>query len=572
MSVCVLVAPVFSTAAQQEKPEINLVGNSALSKEEVLSIFSDGRIASTAGGLDSLLQDIRGVYARHGYLRVAIDSVEMTTDGRDGIAGNLVIHILEGPQAIVGTVRFTGLTALSESAANALLDLPTATPFLPRKLEEGIERILNRYEAVGYPFAKVRVQDVQLANHGDSDFAHIVIAVDEGPVLTIDEIRVEGNSNTRSDVIVREARVNKGMFPTFELRQRIKRRLERMPLFSRVSLPEYFVTRDGRGGILLRVEEGNPNRFDGILGYVPSSKQGEQGFVTGLVSIHLGNLFGTGRRLSTRWQKEDRLTEEIGVRYLEPWVLSLPLNAEIGFSQRRQNSTYTRRLMDGRIDVMATDQLSFGVSLTQSDVFPAEGRQSSVPQSQSRSLGAFFSYDTRDRSFSVTQGLRYFTEYQTGSKRNTGAAVGSNTVQKIILDVEYFHAIAQRQILATSLHGREFKSGSIEASDLFQIGGTTTLRGYRENQFQGSRLAWATIEYRYLVDDRTFAYAFVDGGYVLTPEIPRAGLSTVEHQKIGYGIGVAAGTALGVIGVSIALGEGDTFSTAKLHVRLVNEF
>ena len=31
-------------------------------------------------------------------------------------------------------------------------------------------------------------------------------------------------------------------------------------------------------------------------------------------------------------------------------------------------------------------------------------------------------------------------------------------------------------------------------------------------------------------------------------------------------------SALGLIGVSIALGEGDTFSTAKIHIRLINEF
>jgi outer membrane translocation and assembly module TamA len=45
-----------------------------------------------------------------------------------------------------------------------------------------------------------------------------------------------------------------------------------------------------------------------------------------------------------------------------------------------------------------------------------------------------------------------------------------------------------------------------------------------------------------------------------------------ETTKFGYGIGLRVDSGLGMIGVNIGFGEGDTFSTAKLHVRLMNEF
>jgi hypothetical protein len=85
-------------------------------------------------------------------------------------------------------------------------------------------------------------------------------------------------------------------------------------------------------------------------------------------------------------------------------------------------------------------------------------------------------------------------------------------------------------------------------------------------------MAWASLEYRFLVDNRSYLYVFGDGAYILTPEIPRLGLEQTEVQKLGYGIGVAVGTSVGVIGLSVAFGDGDTFSTAKLHVQLINEF
>jgi outer membrane protein insertion porin family len=112
----------------------------------------------------------------------------------------------------------------------------------------------------------------------------------------------------------------------------------------------------------------------------------------------------------------------------------------------------------------------------------------------------------------------------------------------------------------------------LDASDLFRLGGAATLRGYREGQFSGSRLVWMNLEYRFLVAPRSFFYGFVDAGYILQPDIVTAHLTASEQSKIGYGIGVRMDSALGLIGVSFALGEGDTFSTSKIHIRLINEF
>ena len=40
---------------------------------------------------------------------------------------------------------------------------------------------------------------------------------------------------------------------------------------------------------------------------------------------------------------------------------------------------------------------------------------------------------------------------------------------------------------------------------------------------------------------------------------------SAQALKYGYGIGIRVETAIGIVGVSFALGEGDTFSDAKIH-------
>jgi outer membrane protein insertion porin family len=185
-------------------------------------------------------------------------------------------------------------------------------------------------------------------------------------------------------------------------------------------------------------------------------------------------------------------------------------------------------------------------------------------------------YDSRDNPVTPTHGLLYSTEYQTGIKQtlsNDAFPVGSrSTTRKIVFDLLYYLSPFPRQVISTELHLRDFSNDHADVSDLFRIGGATTLRGYREGFFIGSRLAWTNLEYRVLVTPRSYFYGFMDFGYIVQPAFATPDGRTSEQNKIGYGIGVRMDSDLGLIGVSIALGEGDTFSTAKIHIRLINEF
>ena len=107
---------------------------------------------------------------------------------------------------------------------------------------------------------------------------------------------------------------------------------------------------------------------------------------------------------------------------------------------------------------------------------------------------------------------------------------------------------------------------------MYRFGGMRTLRGYRESQFLGSRVAWSNTEYRFILARRSFFYVFVDGGYYLRPADDVRGIARTDAFKYGYGLGLQLETGLGNLGVSFALGQGDSFSNGKIHFGLINEF
>lgn len=515
-------------------------------------------------------------FAEAGFPFGRVDSVEFRPAG-DRRSIDVILHVREGKRARFSEPEVEGTEAVAPSILLSGTEMRKGAVFSPRVMERSIASFLRIYEAAGYPFATVRIRDLRFVEGPDELEAHVTLQVEEGVLARIEKLRVEGNTTTRSDVIARAAGFNAGDLYTSDLPARMQEKLRRLQLFSNVSLPELTVDTNRTVGLYLNVVEGNSNRFDGIVGYVPQSGSGGTGYLTGFVDVQFRNIFGTARRLSVRWNRETQTSQEISLRYREPWLLSLPVAVEGGYMQRKQDSTYVRESYDLLFETALVGDLSVGLAVAGNSVTPSEGfGRTVVGRSSALSVGVSVSYDSRNDRVTPTSGLRYLTEYHTGEKELTttgrGTGSGRSSTQKLTVAVESYTSLFQNQVLAVVVSARDFRSDAVDGGDLCRLGGATTLRGYREGQFLGSRIAWANVEYRLLAGQRSFVFAFLDVGYASVPRREEYGLTGDEIRRFGYGVGAHIDTPLGIIGLSLAFGQGDTFSSAKLHLRFVNEF
>jgi outer membrane protein assembly factor BamA len=560
--------------SQERRPvrSLSVAGNVSIPSAVILRWLE-----SRPGGsfLASDVQTIAAEYAAEGFPLARVDSVSFRSAADTGQV-DVTLWIAEGRPARIMSIRFEGVKALDEASLRQSLHCSVGGTFVPSALERDIGALLEVYEKSGYPFARISLSELAFQEQGEVLGTDIVLMVEEGILARINHVRVEGNTTTKTGFIVREARISNGEVFRGDQPVKVRQRLQKLQLFSSVSSPELFLHEDGTVGLSLKVTEGNPNRFDGIIGYVPPSGSNE-GYVTGLADVQFRNIFGTGRRLSARWFRETQSSQEINLEYREPWVVTLPVNAEAGFFQRKQDSTYVRSAFRFSADVMATDQLSVGLVISTEQVTPTEGfGRLTVSDNHSLNIGIVVTYDSRDDPVTPTSGINYRTEYATGYKKISSAPLGGqnsrSTTQALSFDLEFAASALEKQVLAVNVSARDFRSGAVEVSDLFRLGGASSLRGYREGQFLGSRIAWTNLEYRLLAGGRSYAFAFFDAGYVQTPDRTEVGLSGQDFSRVGYGAGLRVDTPLGLIGVSLAFGKGDTFGTAKLHIRLANEF
>jgi outer membrane protein insertion porin family len=564
--------------------KISFSGNDYFSSNRLLNM-----IVSKPGGEfinEQFELDIKNVitnYQNEGFLNCSVNKIERSFNF-DSSSISITVDIDEGTQVLIGEIIFNGNKYFSEEFLKSNMYTKTGDPLDGVSLNRDMDEILTKYEEKGFTFAAVSVKEIAPYNDNGTQKLRIVITIDENEKIKIDDIAIEGNTTTKKNVIIREIRLSDENIVTRENILDIKRTLENTGYFESVEQPKIYKYKNSTL-LLIKVKEGNTNTFDGIVGYVPPAQNEDNGYFTGLVNLSLRNLFGTGRRIDAKWQKDAVSTQELELKYLEPWILGYPVNAGIGFLQRIQDSTYIRRNVYFKADALITRTFTASLLGHFERIIPTltDEEQSSfsysVFDSRTLSTGVEIKFDNRDYVYNPSSGIMGKTSYLVGQKRIYNLSnfpgldiPGDFTVQKGTVDFDFYYSFFKRQTSLVSLHGVEIRSPKFENADFFRLGGSKTVRGYREEQFLASRAAWANFEVRYSLTRKTFASLFYDAGYYKKP-LDEITLAPEQQEFIfGYGIGIRIETPLGIFGVSYALGKGDSMLEGKVHFGLINDF
>jgi outer membrane protein insertion porin family len=392
---------------------------------------------------------------------------------------------------------------------------------------------------------------------------------------------VRGNDFTRDHVVLRETRIDSGeVYRQYKV-DKIPGALMRLGYFKWVNPPKLEMLTENDARLVIELAEGSVNKFDGIVGYNPAAAE-VPGYISGFVNLQFGNLFGTGRTLDANWEQRTSETQEFRLRYKEPWIFGWPLNIDAGIRQTIQDTSYVERNAGFGFDYVHNQYLSLFTRFARRSISPdsAGARLFNILPSTSLDLGAGMLFTTVDNNLNPQGGLVYGASLQWSNKSVQHDSSQQNTARpsfeqhRISIDFNIYIPLFRFQVFALALHGRQITSDEpvIPVSEQYRLGGTKTLRGYREEQFRGSRIAWSNLEYRYLLGRYSRFFVFFDLGYYFREEMRNESLVKIQDLNTGYGIGVRIDTKIGLFGVDYGLAHGEGFSNGKVHVGLINEF
>lgn len=521
-------------------------------------------------------QKLENYLIRQGYLFAKINRIDAILDPAMS-AVNISINGSPGNIVLLGDIEIQADSIAALNYQN-VMRTKKYDVYNEKNIESDIKGMLSLAADSGYVFAEAHIQSIKTHNADNDILAAIVIRINEGDLVTIDDVEVKGNSYTKSYVVIRELAVRRGDTYSKAEIDKIPKDLLNLGIFKNVKTPTIIISKAGKYILSLVVEEGNATTFDGVVGYIPDKTSKSGGFFTGLLDFKFNNLFGTARRFDVHWEKPDQFSENFYFGYTEPWVLDYPLDLSIGLERTLRDSTYLEWKGNLKGKWRFSKNLSIVSSIEKQVVLPdsVSNRLLRLARYEQYNIEVGVVYDNRDYPLNPRAGFLIENRYTLGLKNNFGPGYlllqdnikSSEQIEMFKIGFEWYYEMLRNQVLAIRFYSNQVTGDRLQLTDYFWFGGARTLRGYRENQFSGDFVNWLKMEYRFLLSRDARIFLFNDWGAYRF----KNSAGKTEEILAGYGIGLRLDTALGIMAIDFGLGKNDDFSQAKIHFGIINRF
>jgi outer membrane protein insertion porin family len=483
------------------------------------------------------LDKLRDYYREQGYLDVEIAEDKVTFDYPS--SGRLVItlRVVEGRQYKVGDITFTGNSIHPSRLLGLVVRQRKGTVFVPSKLDKDVENLEDFYGRGGYLDTRVRLMRRPNLQTGNIDIEY---AITESEKFQVESINIEGNTKTKSIVVLRELVLGPGdVFDS--VRMKISKiRLENTRFFEDVNVTPESTNIPGRRNLRVALKEART----GNLTFGAGFSSLERAVVFAEVTQSNFDLFnrksffqGDGQKFRLRLQLGSQ-SSEVVLAFEEPWLFEREL--AFGFQLFRTTSdyqsafyeeiraggqVYLRKRLFGLVEGTGTYTYEV-VDIANVDPSAPSVIQGLSGQTAISKIGFSLLRDTRDKIINTTSGNRMELITEVAG----GPLGGDADYYRLEFRGSQFYPVFEFQEQVLSLIARTGvvenygDSQTVPFFDQYFLGGPQTLRGfeYREvgpkNSFGeplgGKTYGFFSAEYSFDVVKPIRFAIFYDGGFV----------------------------------------------------------
>ena len=553
---------------------------------------------------DDDLGKLRDYYNEQGYLDVEIAEDKITFDYPKPERLVITVRVNEGRQYKIGDISFKGNKVYSERILRLVPRQKKGMVFVPSKLDKDVETLEEFYGQVGYLQTRVRLVRKPNLTTGDIDIEY---QVSESEKFQVESIVIEGNSKTKSIVILRELVLGPGdVFDS--LRMKIsKLRLENTRFFEEpVNVTDESTNIPGRRNMKISVREART----GNLTFGAGFSSLERAVIFAEVTQSNFDLFnrrsffqGDGQKFRLRFQIGSQSSEVI-LAFEEPYLFEREL--ALGFQIFRQtsdfNSSFYQEIRTGgevylrkRLFNWLESRMSYAYQIVNIDNVAA-GAPAQILFAQGKSttskLGLSFIQDTRDKIISTTRGNYGSLDFGLAG----GPLGGDNNYYSMEFRGSKFFPVAEFQEQVLSVIGRAGVVDSFGQSnksrtrtfidpvtglpvtsapfvpgvpffDRYFLGGPQTLRGFEFRTVGpkdltgeptgGNTYGFLSLEYSLDVVKPVRFAIFYDAGFVNT--------DAYDFSPVAYNDNFGFGLRLFVAGAPLSLDFGIPLTGDKFN-------
>ena len=457
-------------------------------------------------------------------------------------------------------------------------------PFQNDQVKKLQEKILVNCQNNGYPFASIKLDSIVIRGNEIS----AKLNQDKNKFIRIDSIVMKGNATIAPVYIYNYIGLRPGSVYNEALITRITSRIRELP-FVKESNPNRILFSEKETSLELFLENKKASQFDGVLGLLPDNANPGKYTLTGEAHLKLQNALTRGEVMELNWKQLPVQSQDLKIHFLYPFLLNTPFGVDASLALFKKDTTYvdvTKNLgiqyqLTGNNYVKAfvnakESSLSSTSALKYATVLPDYADVSST------SYGLGFHFEKLDYRLNPRKGYSFETTASTGTRTiKKNKELPSNLYDSLRLQSTEYHVditfdfyfpLGNRHVIDYGMTGAYQYNLSIFTNELYRIGGLKTLRGFDEESILASSFGIMKIEYRYLLEQNSFLFAFFNKAYYRNNSRNK----NIHDTPIGFGTGITFETKLGIMSVSYALGkEFDNplyFRNGKIHFGILNYF
>ena len=534
---------------------VSFEGNEAFRRRTLLNLmelrpkpFSSVRFSSSR--LRSDVSSLEGYYRSQGFLNVQIEPEIARDSSRNRIMITVVVD--EGKRIKIGALQIVpGKTELDSTMFKPLWSR-AGRPLVNKHLNDDADLIEYEFARKGYLEAVV---EREIIVDSLSNTANVTFNISEGPLITVDDIRMKGMKSIKPRVVKRELAFKQGEVLTIDRLRKSERQLYRTNLFSRIRIepvlggPEEEVSKlpDDAYPVMVSVDEADFFRAEFGLGY-----GSEEGYRSS-VKTSYSNIFGLGHKLALNGNVSQKL-QKVETVYSTLWMLGLPLQMDGSLYYNRNDdkaNTYFGIFRGARLSVghLTNSDLAYQVWLKWEDVLKQN-------EKNTQSVGLGLTYDTRDDLISPQKGV--YNLFQAEAAGLTGN--NSNQFVKITNDSRLYWKIGKLRFGSGLKLGWVHPYGAtdtVPTQERFFGGGPRSVRGFREGHLveeapgkskSGNILLTANIvDFRFPLIWWFNGALFMDAGYVWDDIAGESASALFRDLRWTAGPGIRLNTPIAVI-------------------------
>ena len=441
-------------------------------------------------------------------------------------------------------------------------------------IESMLREILTALTEEGYLAARASLMSIQPEDQGYA----VRIDVGRGPLTRITDIRLDGDIRTKPGFVRQLTGLTRGHPASGVDLDDIRSSILRGGFHRHVGRPGFELTSDSTAHILVPVSPRSPGSFDMVMGFLPA-KDGSSSQLIGNGHIELLNAFGFGRVFGARISRLPGQASSVRLNAEDPMFLGLPVRLAGSFDGYQEDSTYSKISLGMGASLRIEKGSEIGVRYSRESTRPGQSGSNllsglqSVASSSVNFWGVEIRFQKVDNPAQPRRGMTFESLLQRGIRTSSRRIVvvgdtlriASNDVQeRLTMKTRVYQPIKGRLSIVAGVDLGIIRSDDLDESELFLIGGASSLRGYDENRFRGKTVARSLLEARAFIDEVSYGFVFLDLGFVDRPT--SEGEANLEEWYPGFGFGFVMDTSLGPVSISYAMNSEDPLSQGRVHI------